>query len=30
MIDWKKKITKTVGIDLQADEQLEAGLFVQP
>jgi len=30
MIDWKKKITKAVGTDLQADEQLEAGLLVQP
>ncbi len=30
MVDWKKKIVKSVGGDLQADEQLEAGLFVQP
>jgi len=30
MVDWKKKIIKTVGDDLQADEQLEAGVFVQP
>ncbi len=30
MVDWKKKIEKSVGGDLQADEQLEAGLFVQP
>ena len=30
MVDWKKKITKSVGGDLQADEQLEAGTFVQP
>lgn len=30
MVDWKKKIVKAVGGDLQADEQLEAGTFVQP
>ncbi|MGA9597069.1 MAG: hypothetical protein WBV06_12980 [Acidimicrobiia bacterium] len=30
MIDWKKKIEKTCGSDLQPDEQLEAGVFVQP
>jgi hypothetical protein len=30
MVDWKKKIVKAVGDDLQADEQLEAGTFVQP
>ena len=30
MVDWAKKICKAVGDDLDADEQVEAGLFVQP
>jgi hypothetical protein len=30
VVDWAKKIQKSVGGDLQADEQVEAGLFVQP
>jgi hypothetical protein len=30
VVDWKKKITRSVGSDLQPDEQLEAGVFVQP
>lgn len=30
MVDWKKKIEKNCAGDLQVDEQLEAGLFVQP
>ena len=29
-MDWAKKITKAVGSDLGADEQVEAGLFLQP
>ena len=29
-MDWAKKITKAVGGDLAADEQVEAGLFLQP
>lgn len=30
MVDWAKKITKSVGDDIRPDEQVEAGLFVQP
>jgi hypothetical protein len=30
MIDWKKKIEKACSGDFQPDEQLEAGVFVQP
>ncbi len=30
MVDWAKKIARSVGQDIQADEQVEAGLFVQP
>ena len=30
VVDWAKKITKVVGGDIQADEQVEAGVFVQP
>jgi hypothetical protein len=30
MIDWKKKIEKACPGDIHPDEQLEAGLFVQP
>jgi hypothetical protein len=30
VVDWAKKIRKAVGDDLDADEQVEAGLFVQP
>lgn len=30
MVDWVKKIRKSVGADIAADEQVEAGMFVQP
>ncbi|MCP3999045.1 MAG: hypothetical protein GY722_28880 [bacterium] len=30
MVDWAKKITKACSGDIQADEQIEAGVFVQP
>ncbi len=30
MVDWAKKITKTCAGDIEADEQIEAGTFVQP
>lgn len=30
MVDWAKKITKACSGDIEADEQIEAGLFVQP
>lgn len=30
MVDWAKKIRKAVGGDIEADEQVEAGVFVQP
>ena len=30
MVDWAKKITKACSGDIQADEQIEAGIFVQP
>ncbi len=30
MADWTKKITKAVGGDIAADEQLEDGLFLNP
>jgi hypothetical protein len=30
MVDWAKKITKNCQGDLDADEQIEAGVFVQP
>jgi hypothetical protein len=30
MVDWVKKINKSCAGDIQADEQIEAGLFVQP
>ena len=30
MADWTKKIMKTVGSDLAADEQLEDGMFLNP
>lgn len=30
MVDWAKKINKSCSGDIQADEQLEAGTFVQP
>ena len=30
MVDWAKKITKSCSGDIQADEQIEAGVFVQP
>ncbi len=30
MVDWAKKITKSCAGDIAADEQIEAGTFVQP
>jgi hypothetical protein len=30
MVDWAKKITKSCAGDIEVDEQLEAGTFVQP
>jgi hypothetical protein len=30
VVDWAKKITKACRDDIQADEQIEAGVFVQP
>lgn len=30
MVNWAKKITKAVGEDIAIDEQVEAGVFVQP
>lgn len=30
MVDWAKKINKACSGDIEADEQIEAGVFVQP